>query len=83
MPAVAPNIDAAFDRVEDFLAVQGPAVGIEAVNLLQEAVGVDAQTRVRIGERIATLDDAGHPSAAGSVLLGVIVGLFAAHGACR
>jgi hypothetical protein len=67
-------LDAAFDRIDDFVAVQGPAISVDAVNLLQEAVGVDADARAVIRERIAALGSA----AGGSVLLGVLVGLLAA-----
>jgi hypothetical protein len=38
---------------------------------------VDDASRAVIGERIAALADAGHRAAAGSVLLGILVGLFA------
>lgn len=74
----ASRLAAAFDRVDDFLAVQGPGISVDAVTLLQEAVGVDASARAVIGEGIAALADAGHPAAAASVLLGVLVGLSAA-----
>lgn len=74
----ASRLAAAFDRVDDFLAVQGPGINVDAVTLLQEAVGVDASARAVIGERVAALTDAGHSATAGSVLLGVLVGLSAA-----
>jgi hypothetical protein len=72
----ASRIDAAFDRIDAFLAVQS-APTVEAVTLLQEAVGVDDNARARISDRIAALDGAGHPGAVGSVMLGIVVGLFA------
>jgi hypothetical protein len=70
----ASRLDAAFDRIDDFVAVQGHAVSVDAVNLLQEAVGVDADARAVIRERVAALGSA----SGGSVLLGVLVGLLAA-----
>jgi dienelactone hydrolase len=75
--APLPDLDRAFDRIDDFLAVQGAACDLPAVLALQEAVGVDDASRAVIGERIAALADAGHRAAAGSVLLGILVGLFA------
>ena len=72
-------LDAAFDRIDDFVAVQGPAISVDAVNLLQEAVGVDTDARAVIWERVAVLGEA----AVGSVLLGVLVGLLAAETSAR
>jgi hypothetical protein len=71
-------LDEAFDRIDDFLAVQGPSLSMDAVLALNAAVGVDDDARAVIRERVARLVDAGHETAAGSVLLGVLVGLFAA-----
>jgi hypothetical protein len=73
----APGLDKAFDRIDDFVAVQGPAISIDAVNLLQEAVGVHERARAIIRERLPALGDA----SAGSVLLGVLVELMAAEAA--
>jgi hypothetical protein len=73
----APRLDKAFDRIDDFVAVQGPAISVEAVDRLQEAVRVDEGARAVIRGRIADLGDA----SAGSVLLGVLVGLMAADAA--
>jgi hypothetical protein len=78
MPAPRPDLEDAFDRIDDFLAVQGPALGRDAVLALQEAVGVDDDSRAVIRARVGALVDAGHGTAAGSVLLGILVGLFAA-----
>ena len=78
MTAPRPDLDRAFDRVDDFLAVQGPALDLPAVLALQEAVGVDDASRAVIRDRVAALAGAGHRTAAGSVLLGILVGLFAA-----
>jgi hypothetical protein len=69
---------AAFDRLEDFLAVQSDADGRiapEPVLRLQEAVGVDAALRDELTRRLRRIQ----PTApAAAVLLGVIVGLSAA-----
>ena len=72
------SLTSAFDRLDAFLQVQGPEISLEAVELLQEAAGVTASERGVIAERV----DALHPRDAaphtGAVLLGVLVGLFAA-----
>jgi hypothetical protein len=68
----------AFDRIDDFLAVQGPSPAVAAVLALQQAVGVDDAARGVIRDRVAALADSGHGAAAGSLLLGVLLGLFAA-----
>jgi hypothetical protein len=78
MPPPHTTLTRAFDRVDDFLAVQGPALHLDAVLALQQAVGVDDDARAVIRERLARLAAAGHGAAGGSVLLGVLVGLFAA-----
>jgi hypothetical protein len=44
---------------------------------LQEAVGIDDRSRALIGERIAALEQRGQCAAAGSLVLGLLVGLFA------
>jgi hypothetical protein len=68
-------LTAAFDRIDDFVAVQTAAGGItaEAVELLQRAVGVEADQRALIAARVDALGAPG-----GAVLLGVLVGLLAA-----
>jgi len=78
MLAVMPDLATAFDRIDDFLAVQGPAPARDAVLALEEAVGLDDASRAVIRERVRALADAGHSTAAGSVVLGILVGLFAA-----
>jgi hypothetical protein len=83
MPAARPGLDDAFDRIDDFLAVQSPVLSRDAVLALQAAVGVDDESRAVIRERVAALAESGHGLAAGSVLLGILVGLFAADGAAR
>jgi hypothetical protein len=69
------QLTAAFDRIDDFVAVQNGAGGItaEAVELLQRAVGIEDTQRAVIAERVDALGANG-----GAVLLGVLVGLFAA-----
>ena len=74
----AEQLDAAFDRIDAFLAVQTPGPTLDAVNLLQEAVGVDADARAIVRERVAALASGAHAPTAGAVLLGILVGLFAA-----
>ena len=69
------GINGAFDRIDDFLSVQSSAPSVEAVTRLQEAVGLTDDERVAIRERLEAIDQREH---AGGVLLGVIVGLFAA-----
>jgi hypothetical protein len=78
MLAVSPDLATAFDRIDDFLAVQGCAPPREAVLALEEAVGLDDASRAVIRARVAALADAGHATAAGSVVLGILIGLFAA-----
>ena len=78
MPARRHALDEAFNRIDRFLAVQGPSPTMEAVLALQEAVEIDDAARCVVRERIAALADAGHCAAVGSVVLGIIVGLFAA-----
>jgi hypothetical protein len=72
----------AFDRMDAFCAVQRGEHGsltIEGVELLQEAVGVgDAERRLLL-ERLPAMGES-HP---GGVLLGVLLGLFAAEAARR
>ncbi len=65
----------AFDRLDAFCAVQGDHLSLEAVTLLQEAVGIDDDARRLLVERLARLA-AGAPP--GAVLLGLLLGLFAA-----
>jgi dienelactone hydrolase len=78
MIAAPPDLACAFDRIDDFLAVQGSAPAHDAVLALEEAVGLDDSSRAVIRERVRALADAGHAPAAGSVVLGILVGLFAA-----
>ena len=71
-------LDATDLRIErgDFIAVQCAAhgaVGMEAVILLQEAVGIDEETRALFGERLGVLSPGAH---AGQVLFGLVLGLL-------
>jgi hypothetical protein len=72
------NLSAAFDRFDDFLEVQGPKLTPEAVDLLQQAAGVTESERRVIAERVASLQPPDEPPHMGAVLLGVLIGLFAA-----
>lgn len=70
----ADSLQLAFDRVEDFLAVQRP-LSLPPLLRLQEAAGIDARERTVVRERLSEL---GQDEAGGGVLLGLLVGLFAA-----
>jgi hypothetical protein len=77
---LTPRLEAAFDRIDDFIAVQlgGPGVmTVGAVELLQESLGVNEAQRAVVRDRVAALSARGHNASAGSVLLGVLVGIFA------
>jgi hypothetical protein len=67
-----------FDRLDAFLTVQGPGITLESVELLQEAAGVTDSERRLIAERVVALHRRGQAPQTGAVLLGVLVGLFAA-----
>lgn len=76
----SPRLEAAFDRIDDFIAVQLAGTGtltVDAVNLLQESLGVDEAQRAVVRDRVAALRASGHDASAASVLLGVLVGIFA------
>jgi hypothetical protein len=72
------RLSSVFERLEDFVAVQQPKISVEAVQLLQEAAGLSEPERRLIVRRVATLQPADEPAHTGAVLLGIIVGLFAA-----
>jgi hypothetical protein len=73
------RLSEAFDRLDDFVAVQqGGGITVEAVELLQLAAGIEDAERSLIRDRVAAL--ATNPQA-GPVLLGILVGLFAAEDA--
>lgn len=68
-------LETAFDRIDDFLAVQAGELSMDAVLRLQESVGVDDDARAAFARRLSEV----HPDAApGAVLLGVLLGLSAA-----
>jgi hypothetical protein len=73
--AAEAGIAEAFDRIEDFVAVQGSEISVDAVNRLQESVGIDEEARATFRDRVEALDSRFR---AAQVLLGVIVGLLAA-----
>jgi hypothetical protein len=64
----------AFDRIDDFLAVQCAAGGptVEAVELLQEAAGVDIHDRRVVAARAAELGVCPE-----TLLLGIVVARLA------
>ena len=78
MPTASHDLARAFDRLDDFLAVQGPHPAPDAVLALQRAVGIGAGERAVVRERVSTLTGSRDGEAAGPVLLGILVGLFAA-----
>lgn len=73
----AAALDRAFDRLADFVAVQGEALDVDAVVLLQESLGIDDDARVLFGERLEQLQPT-RPTPTGAALLGLILGLSAA-----
>ena len=78
MNPAASGIDSAFDRIDAFVAVQAGRPfpeKVEAVKLLQAAVGIDDDGRRALRDRLEVLGQSQH---AGAVLLGLILGLFAA-----
>ena len=68
------SLTVAFDRVDDFVAVQRACGGptLAAVELLQQAVGVEGEQRAVIAARAAALG-----VSAETLLLGVIVAKLA------
>ena len=72
------SLSSAFDRLHDFVEVQGPQLTPESVELLQAAVGITDGERRVMAERVLALEQPGRPVHTGAVLLGVLVGLFAA-----
>jgi hypothetical protein len=72
------SLSSAFDRLDDFVEVQGPRLTLESVGLLQAAADITERERRVICERVLALEQPGRPAHKGAVLLGVLVGLFAA-----
>jgi hypothetical protein len=59
MSELADNLARAFDRIDDFEAVQSgrtPEQLLDAVVLLQESVGIRDRSRSEIAERLAGID---------------------------
>jgi len=79
MSEITINLADAFDRIEDFLAVQAASNReelLDAVIRLQASVVIDDEDRALIGTRLDSIP--GSSRAPGHVLLGLIVGLMAA-----
>ena len=79
MTSITSSLASAFDRIDDFQAVQAEATTDDlqaAVELLQASVGIDAETRGVLRDRMLGIN--GSLRAPGHVLLGIIVGLMAA-----
>jgi hypothetical protein len=70
------SLDEAFDRFGDFIAVQGRHPSVEALALVQEALGLDGESRWLMIERLQS--DFTEDFEAPQVLLGVILGVSAA-----
>lgn len=68
-------LETAFDRIDDFLAVQADELSMDAVLRLQESVGVDDDARAAFARRLSEVQPDAAP---GAVLLGVLLGLSAA-----
>lgn len=69
------QLNAAFDRIEDFLRVNTHAPTLDAVLCLQAAVGIEDEHRVVIRERVERLRE-GHGQRGdqiGGLLLGLIL----------
>ena len=71
------SLHAAFDRVDDFLAVQSPlsVEDLGPITAFQEAAGIEPEHLVALRDRVAEL---GYDDRAAAILLGLLVGLFAA-----
>ena len=78
MVVLADSLTSAFDRLADFVEVQGPHLAPGSVDLLQAAAGITEDERRVIADRTVALERPGRPTRKGAVLLGVLVGLFAA-----
>jgi hypothetical protein len=72
------SLASAFDRLDDFLGVQAQELTPESIALLQAAAGITEAERRVIAERVVALEQPGRPAHRGALLLGVLVGLFAA-----
>ncbi len=70
------SLDEAFDRFADFIAVQGRAPSVDAIDRLQEALGIDDETRRILADRLGS--DFEEDFESPEVLLGLILGVSAA-----
>ncbi len=70
------SLEEAFDRFGDFIAVQGKRPSVEALDLMQEALGLDHESRRVLMERLKSDFDDDFKGA--QVLLGLILGVSAA-----
>ncbi len=72
------SLEEAFDRTEDFLAVNGPAPTMDAVLRLQEAAGIEEAERVVIKERLSRLRSIHRQRSdqTGGLVLGLILAGF-------
>ena len=76
---LAGPLSCAFDRIDDFLAVQASRAGPEllgAVICLQGSVAIDDAARQLVRERVSSIKAASQ--APGPFMLGLVVGLMAA-----
>lgn len=78
LAVLSDSLSSAFDRLADFVEVQGPHLTPGSVDLLQAAAGITEAERGVIAERVVALERPGTTAHKGAVLLGVLVGLFAA-----
>jgi hypothetical protein len=76
---ISTSLARALDRIADFEAVQSAqadGITLEAVECLQEAVGIGEETRAVLTERVYQCER--RSKLTGAIFLGVIVGLLAA-----
>jgi hypothetical protein len=75
--ALTESLGLAFDRIDDFVAVQSPLSthDLGPIMCLWEAAGVGDRERALLGDRIRQLARTDHR---GDVALGVLIGLLAA-----
>jgi hypothetical protein len=72
---LAHPLSTAFDRLDDFMAVWSDGIPPDAVERLQESVGIDDEIRGLFAQRLEQLQPNANP---GAVLLGLLLGLSAA-----
>lgn len=76
MTSIDGHLADAFDRLADFVAVQGSAPAVEALDLMQSALGIDDEARRLLVARLES--DFQEDVKPAQVLLGLILGLSAA-----